>query len=83
MYQTHICDKTYNSMLLFQPFFTISFRRRLTVVVEQGHQMAAASSISTLTLAATDFEPLENLTFQHLQLVHFYSFCGPAHYLAV
>jgi len=26
----------------------------------------------------TDIEPLENLTFQQLQL-YFYFFCGPAH----
>jgi len=68
----------FNPVLLLQ---YISFSRWSTIAVEQGHQKDAASSISTsLTLAVTDFEPRENLTFQHLQLLHFYSFCGTAHY---
>ena len=42
IYQIHICNKTYNLMLVFQSFFYNSFSRWLTVAAEQGHQRDAA-----------------------------------------
>jgi len=72
-----------NNLMLFFPCLFIVSLRWLTVDFEQCHHRDAASSVSAfLTLAVTDLLPLQNSSFQHLQL-DFHFFCGPAHYCSL